>query len=83
MLELEEFKESLEEVLGEQWEDEKELEQRGIVGLGSVRDAVEVREEREEVEREVQEAVRQVKVLYTTEKNYSSESGWLYLLGAS
>ena len=63
-MELEDFKESVEGVLGEGWE-EGEGERGEVAGLGSVRDAVEVREEEEEVERDVQEAVNCVKVRET------------------
>ena len=60
VLELEDFKESVGAVLGEQWEDWEEG--GGVAGLGSARDAVEVREEREEVGRAVQEPLKWVKV---------------------
>ncbi|CAI8058243.1 Nuclear pore complex protein Nup214, partial [Geodia barretti] len=65
VMELEDFKESVEGVLGEGWE-EGERERGEVAGLGSVRDAVEVREEEEEVERDVQAAVNCVKELAET-----------------
>lgn len=61
VLELEDFKENVEEVLGEGWEEGEEG--RGeVTGLGTARHAVEMKEEGEEVERDVQEAVNCVKV---------------------
>ena len=60
MLELEEFKEAVEGVLGDQWEEPQQ--ERGVAKLGSAKDAVEVREEMEEVGRGVCDVVRLVKV---------------------
>ena len=59
-MELEDFKEGVEGVLGERWENGEDG--RGVARLGSARDAVEVREEVEEVGKGVREAVRWVKV---------------------
>ena len=68
VMELEDFKESVEGVLGEGWE-EGERERGEVAGLGSVRDAVEVREEEEEVEKDVQAAVNCVKVRETVRES--------------
>lgn len=61
--ELEVFKEDMESVLGVGWEEEEEEEGgRSVGGLGTLQDAVEVREETDEVGSGVWEAVNTVKV---------------------
>lgn len=62
--ELEDFKEDIEGVLGALWEEgEEEGGGRHIGQLGTLQDAVEVREETEEVGSGVLEALRTVKVI--------------------
>ena len=62
--ELEDFKEDIEGVLGALWEEgEEEGEGRRSGQLGTLQDAVEVREETEEVGSGVFEASRTVKVI--------------------
>ena len=69
VMELEDFKESVESVLGEGWE-EGEGGGGEVVGLGTVRHAVEVMEEEEEVARDVLQALNCVKVRQTVSNTF-------------